>query len=185
MSRWEIAANAANTVSIVLAARNSVHTWWLGIIGCVLFGYVFLGARLYADLTLQVFFVVTSALGWVNWKRGGGGEELRVRRSRAIELIVCVVVATASAAGYAWLLFRFTNAASPFWDSLVLTFGVLGQLLLMGRRIENWWAWLIVNTVAVPLYASRGLYLTAVLYAVFWVNAWFGVLRWRRLLSAA
>ena len=28
-------ANAAATLSIVLAARNSVHTWWIGIVGCV------------------------------------------------------------------------------------------------------------------------------------------------------
>jgi nicotinamide mononucleotide transporter len=34
-------ANAAATLSIVLAARNSVHTWWIGIVGCVLFAALF------------------------------------------------------------------------------------------------------------------------------------------------
>ena len=33
----EIAANAFNAVSILLAARNSLHTWWTGIVGCALF----------------------------------------------------------------------------------------------------------------------------------------------------
>ncbi|MES2570562.1 MAG: nicotinamide riboside transporter PnuC, partial [Verrucomicrobiota bacterium] len=37
----EIAANFFNAVSILLAGRNSVHTWWTGIIGCLLFGWVF------------------------------------------------------------------------------------------------------------------------------------------------
>ena len=33
MSRgWEIAANAANALSILFAALNSVHTWWMGIV---------------------------------------------------------------------------------------------------------------------------------------------------------
>ena len=31
----------------------------------------------------------------------------------------------------------------------------------------SWWFWLLVNSIAIPLYASRGLHLTAVLYAVF------------------
>jgi len=64
MSRgWEIAANVLNALSIVLAGCNSVHTWWIGISGCVLFGAVFFGAKLYADVTLQAFFVGTSFIG--------------------------------------------------------------------------------------------------------------------------
>ncbi|MBE0539823.1 MAG: nicotinamide mononucleotide transporter [Verrucomicrobia bacterium] len=46
----EIAANVLNAASIVLAARNSLHTWWVGIVGCVLFGLVFFGTHLYADV---------------------------------------------------------------------------------------------------------------------------------------
>ena len=180
MSAWEIVANALNAASILLAARNSVHTWWLGILGCAAFGHVFFGARLYADVTLQVFFIFTSAFGWWNWKHGQGGAEKPVRRCPLPWLLLMVVAAVLTAVGYGLLLQRFTSAASPIWDSVVLTFSVLGQYLLIGRRIENWGAWLVVNTVAVPLFFSRELYLTAGLYAGFWVNAWFGLARWRR-----
>jgi nicotinamide mononucleotide transporter len=78
-------------------------------------------------------------------------------------------------------LYRFTDAYAPFLDSIVLAFSVLGQFLMIDRRVESWWCWLLVNTIAVPLYASRGLYLTAVLYAAFWVNAIVSLLHWRRL----
>src|SRR5882724_12721468 len=177
MSPWEIAANAFNALSIFLAGRNNVHTWWIGIVGCLLFGYVFFTAKLYADLTLQVFFVVTSVVGWWNWKRGekGIGHPIRPTTPSIIGLLgmaaLIVVVA------YGWLLHRFTDAYAPFLDSTILAFSVLGQFLLMDRRLENWWCWLLVNTIAVPLYATRGLYLTSVLYAGFWINA---VVAWRR-----
>lgn len=42
MSYSEIAACLAYAVSVWLAARNNVHTWWIGIIGCILYGWVFL-----------------------------------------------------------------------------------------------------------------------------------------------
>jgi nicotinamide mononucleotide transporter len=87
------------------------------------------------------------------------------------------------AAGYGALLQRFTDAYAPFLDSVILTFSVLGQFLLVGRRIENWWCWLLVNTVAVPVYFSRGLSITAVLYVGFWVNAIVALVHWRRLLE--
>jgi nicotinamide mononucleotide transporter len=180
---WEIAANGFNTASILLAGRNSSHTWWTGILGCLLFALVFFAARLYADVTLQTFFIITSILGWWNWLHGRHGAELPVRRTSSSRLALLTVAGTLVAAGYGWVLHRFTDAYSPFLDSVILAFSVLGQFLLMGRRLENWWCWLLVNTIAVPLYAVRGLGLTALLYTVFWVNAIVSLQRWKRLVK--
>lgn len=84
---------------------------------------------------------------------------------------------------YGGLLHAWTNAYAPFIDSAVLVFSVIAQLLLMQRRLETWMFWLLVNSIAIPLYASRGLHLTAVLYSAYWVNlvAWFS---WRRQMRA-
>jgi nicotinamide mononucleotide transporter len=181
----EIAANAFNAGSIVLAGRNSTHTWWTGIVGCMLFASVFFQSRLYADVTLQVFFVVTSIIGWWHWSGGHTGAELAVRRVPPSWAAVLAVAAAVVAFCYGWMLQRFTNAAAPFLDSVVLAFSVLGQFLLMGRRYENWWCWLLVNSIAVPLYASRGLYLTSALYSFFWINAIVSLRRWHRELVRA
>jgi nicotinamide mononucleotide transporter len=177
----EIAANAFIAAAIFLAGRNNIHTWWLGIVGCALFAWVFYEARLYADVTLQGFFILTSIYGWWKWLHGQQGAELPVRFSAPRSLLGWGLAATAVAIAYGWLLWRFTDAYAPFLDSIVLAFSVLGQLLMMERRVENWWSWLLVNTVAVPLYASRGLYVTSVLYAAFWVNALVALRKWRAL----
>jgi nicotinamide mononucleotide transporter len=182
---WEIAANGFNTASILLAGRNSAHTWWTGIVGCAFFAFVFFDARLYADLTLQTFFIVTSMLGWWNWLHGRRGTELPIRRTKFPSLAIQFAGGVIVALCYGWLLHRFTNAYAPFLDSFILAFSVLGQFLLMGRRLENWWCWLLVNTIAVPLYAVRGLRVTALLYAVFWINALVSLKRWNRLCKAA
>ena len=181
---WEIAANGFNTASILLAGRNSAHTWWTGIVGCWLFAFVFFHARLYADLTLQTFFIITCVLGWWNWLHGRHGSELPIRRTNVAFFLGLTVAGILVAAGYGWLLHRFTNAYAPFLDSLILAFSVLGQFLLMGRRLENWWCWLLVNSIAVPLYAVRGLRLTALLYAVFWINAIVSLRRWMQLIKS-
>ena len=80
---------------------------------------------------------------------------------------------------------RLTDAAAPLPDSAVMAFSVIAQLLLMKRRLETWWFWLGVNTIAVPLFVSRGLYVTAALYAGFWLNAVISLRHWRRLLRGA
>ncbi len=159
------------TVSIVLAGRNIVHSWWLGIIGCSLFAILFYDVRLYADVVLQLFFIATCAIGWVQWLRGAKGKPLPITRVNLRALGAMVAAGMAATVVYGLLLHTFTSAYAPFIDSTVLVFSIIAQLLLMGRRLETWAFWLLVNTVAVPLYASRGLYLTAVLYGAYWINA--------------
>jgi nicotinamide mononucleotide transporter len=186
MSALELGANAVNAVSIMLAGRNSIHTWWTGIIGCLLFAALFAQAKLYGDATLQLFFIGTSVAGFLAWRaRTAATPELPVRRTAGRELALFVLTGAAVALAYAFLLERWTDAAAPLPDSLVLAFSAVAQLLLMKRRVENWGFWLLVNTVAVPLFASRGLYLTAALYAFFWVNALVSWRHWQQLLRAA
>jgi len=179
----ELGANGFNTLAILLAGRNSVHTWWTGIVGCLLFGWVFYEARLYADVTLQFFFVVTSLEGYRRW-RGGGASELPVTRTRPLALAKLTLAGLLVVIGYGLLLHRFTDAYAPFLDSAILAFSILGQFLLMQRRLETWLCWLLVNSLAVPVYWLRGLHLTSLLYAVYWVNALVSLSHWRANLAA-
>jgi nicotinamide mononucleotide transporter len=175
----EITANAVNAASIILAGRNSLHTWWTGIIGCLLFAWLFTANQLYADATLQAFFIVTSIIGWVKWQPGDDGSSLPIRRTTARALSLMALAGLVVAAAYGWILHRYTDAFAPVPDSLVLVLSVIAQLLMMHRRLECWWFWLLVNTIAVPLFASRGLYVTAALYALFWVNALISLGYWK------
>jgi len=180
-SPLELAANAFTAAAILLAGRNNVHTWWTGIIGCVLFGLLFAQSRLYADVLLQAFFVATGILGWWRWLHGRNGAPLPITHAGWRSLAWMVPVGIAATAAYGALLHSYTDAYAPFIDSAVLVFSVIAQLLMMQRRIENWPVWLIVNTIAVPLYYSRGLVLTSILYAGFWINAIVSWWWWRRL----
>lgn len=177
----EITANTVNLASIALATRNSIHTWWTGILGCALFGWLFFVSRLYADVTLQAFFVITSAAGWWHWQHHRGKRKPRpITRCQRGELILCVPLGVLAALGYGWLLHRFTNAYAPFTDSTVLALSVAGQILLMRRKLETWVFWLLANTFSVVLFSSRELWITAFFYTMFWFNAPVGFVRWHR-----
>jgi nicotinamide mononucleotide transporter len=180
MTRLEVAANAFATASILLAARNSIHGWWTSIIGCSLFVLLFWQARLYADVTLQLFFIAISAAGWWMWLRGDAGAPLPIRHAPPALIAAMALVGLAVGLGYGWLLHRFTNAYAPFVDSSVLVLSVIGQLLLMRRMIENWLVWIAVNIISVPLYLSRDLNLTALLYACYLASNVYALWLWRR-----
>lgn len=180
----EVAANIAVAGSILLAGRNNIHTWWLGMLGCALFALLFHHSQLYADVVLQLFFIGISALGWWQWRKPRQGSVLPITGLSPRWLWMLLVLGIAGSLGYGALLHWLTDAWLPYMDSAVLAFSVIAQLLMMRRKLQSWWFWLLVNTIAVPLYASRGLHLTAVLYAVFWVNALVALRHWRKLMQA-
>lgn len=180
----EYAANVFYLLAVFLAARNSIHTWWLGIIGCALFALLFYQVKLYAEVLLMLFFIATNVIGWYQWGRASGIKH--VSSTPLIRLAGYSVLALLVTTLYGTMLHRFTDAYAPFVDSAILMFSVIAQFLLMNRKLETWWFWLIVNTLAVPLYFSRELQLTAIVYTGFWFNAWYGWYLWRNLrLNAA
>ena len=175
----EYAANGFYLLAVFLAARNSIHTWWLGIIGCALFAVLFYQVKLYAEVLLMVFFIATNVIGWYQWGRVSGVKHVSstaLKRLAGFSLLALLVTVL-----YGFMLHTLTDAYAPFVDSAVLMFSVIAQFLLMQRKLETWWFWLIVNTLAIPLYFSRELYFTAAVYSGFWFNAWYGLYLWRKL----
>lgn len=178
----EWSATATTALAVWLAARRHIATWPIGIVGCLLYGALFAASQLYADATLQAFFIATSAIGWWQWRRAAQA----VDRPAPAPLRWSVWGLMLAAGGvvtlaYGSLLFHWTDAFAPFQDSAVLTTSVVAQVLLMQGRRETWPVWILVNTLSVPLYLSRGLDVTAGLYALFWLNAWHGWWHWRRM----
>ena len=59
------------------------------------------------------------------------------------------------------------NGAAPLWDSLTTVLSLVAQILMCRKRLEHWLFWMVADIIYVPLYVSRNLPLTAMLYFVF------------------
>ena len=77
-----------------------------------------------------------------------------------------------------------TDTDVPWWDAFPTAASVIGQWLLGRKYVENWPTWVIVNLVSTGLFAYKGLWLTALLYAIFAALSWLGWRTWRRMLPA-
>jgi nicotinamide mononucleotide transporter len=180
-SNLELIAVAFGIANITLLIRRSIWNFPFGIVMVALYFEIFREARLYSDMGLQVFFAVVQAWGWWAWARSGGMagpvEVNRLGNAERAGWIAAVVVATVL---WGWLMATTTNAVAPWWDAAVAMGSVASQILLARRAIENWIGWIVVDVLAIGLYASRGLTLTAGLYGLFLILAIVGWLEWRK-----
>jgi nicotinamide mononucleotide transporter len=179
-SALEWACNLTSLMCVILAARNHVLTWLFSIISCILFTVLFYDAKLYAEALLQLFFIATGAYGWWHWSAQVGKPAAPIQTVALPTGLLWGAVAVVGGLIYAAGLQRWTDAASPWLDSQILTLSMLGQWWMMQRKIACWWVWLVVNTISVPLYLSRELYVSSGFYAMYWVLAIVSFIIWRK-----
>ena len=83
------------------------------------------------------------------------------------------------------LLSRHTDSTVPVGDALTTALSLVAQVMLNRKWIGNWLVWIVADVLYVALYASKGLWLTAVLYAGFIGLCLLGLRTWRRALGGA
>lgn len=181
MSHLEIFAAALGIANILLVARRSIWNFPVALLMVSVYGYLFWQARLYGIAWLQLFFFVINVYGWWTWRRVHASEGSVPVKSLSRQALLLSVGASIGAALIGGLVMaRETDAIAPYSDAAVTALSVVAQLLLNGRRIENWYWWMVVNALSVWLYTSQQLYITAGLYALLLGLAAWGWLSWHR-----
>jgi len=185
VSPIELAGAAAGLACVWLAARANMWNWPVSIVNTLLYTYVFLRAKLYGDALLQVVFTALQLYGWWSWLRPGeAGGLLPVRFATFRERTWALIASFGGTSAAALVLRHGTDSPVPVWDASVLALSLVAIAFQARKLVESWWLWILVDLISVPLYVSRGLYPTAVLYALFLAICVYGMREWLRLARA-
>ncbi len=201
MSVYEIIGTVLGVIGVGLMIRQNVWGWPVGLVQVSVYAWVFFEAKLYSDALLQVFFFGIQAYGWWHWLTGGRGQDaelaqangsagprqvgagclaLPVTRLRGRAVVGWGVAGLVATAAWGELMRRNTDAALPHWDAFILVFSLIAQWLQARKRLECWAGWMIVNVIAVGVYWTKDLRLTAGLYVIFFAMAAAGDRAWRK-----
>lgn len=195
ISWLELVGTIFNLACVILVARRNILTWPVGIIAVVLFGILFYQINLYADVIEQVYYLITGVVGWYLWasvkrnERDKKDKKVLITTNSLFENItwIAAIAATSAVAAWAltnvhiWLPAFFPEPASlPAIDATTTIMSFVAQFLMMRRRLENWYLWIIVDVVAIWLYWYKGVPFVALLYLAFLVNAFYGLASWKR-----
>jgi len=171
-------------LAVWLLVRESIWTWPAGIANAGFFLVLFAEARFFADSALQLVFIALGAWGWWYWRHGATG-----RRSRPIARVrlseAAVLAALVAAASYGMFLYlRSVGDSAPLADAVTTALSLAAMWMQARKHVENWLVWLAADAIYIPLYAVKGLPLTAVLYVVFALMCVKGWRDWRRTIAA-
>jgi nicotinamide mononucleotide transporter len=80
-----------------------------------------------------------------------------------------------------WLvLTRLTDSPVPMRDSFITSLSIIATWMLARKIYEHWYLWIVVNFVSAILFLTRGLYPTVILYVVYGVMSFAGLIEWKK-----
>jgi len=181
----EIIAALFGVISVYLSVKQNIWSWPTAIVNVGLYTFVFHSSRLYADMGLQVVYVIISFYGWYEWLYGGANRtELKVSRTSPRLAAVLLGVGVASTFLLGTLLHSTTNAALPYLDSATTSTSLVAQWMMTKKLRENWLVWVAVDVVYIGMFIYKSLYVTSLLYSVFLVLSIMGYRQWKATLRA-
>jgi len=170
-------------IQVLLSKNNKVSNYLFGILGIISGMYVLFGAKLYADIALNMYYLVMSVYGWWYWKTNKEASEQPITGCNKREWsIVASIVIVAFIVLY-FSLISFTDSDVPVWDAWVSATAWAGMWLLARRKIENWILLNISNAFAIPLLIHKDLYLFALLTTFLFIVAIFGYFKWAKIMK--
>lgn len=169
---------------VLLARKNNSNNYLFGVAGILLTLYVMIQSKLYAEFTLNLYYLVMSIYGWLYWKFGKRKSETSISETTNNEKLITAGIVIGTFSIFYFFLTNFTDSDVPILDSLVSAFAWAGMWLMARRKIENWILLNISNIIAIPLLIHKGLYLYAVLTAFLFIVAISGYLEWRKIIKS-
>lgn len=180
----EIFGAVTGIVYVILEIRRNIWLWPLGILTSAVYIYVFGREGFYANMGLQVYYLVISVYGWYRWQRpqerAQSEVKTDVRRISAVTAAWSIMAAVTLWAVLWFVLERGTDSPVPAWDGLIASLSVVATWMLTRKYLEQWYVWMVTNAIAVAVYLASGLYPTAVLFFVYFVMAIIGLVKWRQ-----
>jgi nicotinamide mononucleotide transporter len=176
----EIIGTISGLIFLYLEIKQNKWLWPLGLLTSVMYIYVFFVAKLYADMSLQFYYVFISIYGWIIWSRGVEKKELPVSqlsRSLFFKLFVASMLIYAL---ISYILVNFTDGSVPYWDAFTTALSIVATWMLARKILEQWLVWVVVNAVSFGLYIYKGLYPTSVLFFFYTTLAVVGYLQWKK-----
>ena len=180
---------------IVLEIRQKNFMWVVGIATSLAAMWVFFRQGLYASFGLNTYYFITAFIGLWQWRRNKtafsetssvGHDTIVLNRLSWKTVIISAVVTVIGVVALSWGMDYLHDsgllAENPMslLDSAVAVLSAVATWWLVKSYREQWWLWIVADAMSVTLCAMQGMWWMAVLYVIYIVSAFYGLLHWKK-----
>lgn len=179
LSIIEYIAIVASLGYVILSSRQLMGTWLCGFIGSVFYMIIFYCNGLYGSSLLSCLFTLLMIYGWFAWKHSAEDTALTVTLLKNKQRLFAICLGIALSVMIFCISISIDGHEFPLEDASIAGFSLVAQVLVARKKLEAWYAWVVINLLAVYTYASTHLIMTALLYVVYSALSFYGLYKWR------
>lgn len=177
----EIFGFASGVIYLILEIKQKKLMWIVGIITALFYIYIFYTSSLFAQVLLQIYYLLVSLYGLREWRREQKVEVGIYYRRAPVKIWLYSLLSVLLLFFFiTYILKQFTPDPMPASDAAATAISVLAMYWLSKSYIEQWLLWIVVNIITVVVCFSQQLYLTSLLYSIFAFSALYGYTHWAK-----
>jgi nicotinamide mononucleotide transporter len=180
----EILATLTGLIYLVLSIRGKKLLWLFGLLSSLLYVIVFFKSKIYADMGINIYYVIISIYGWIHWSTSNNKGSLPFSRLNLKQTILLLITTILLFLLIAFILTKYTDSDVAIFDAVVTAASITATWMLARKIIEHWLLWVAVDGISIALYIYKGLYPTIFLFIFYTVLAVLGYFEWLKLWKA-
>ena len=169
-------------IGVWLTIKQNILCFPIGIVNVAIYAFIFFDPKstLYLNALLQLVYIIVLIYGWKKWKSKTASDELAITRTEKRSGFVLLFMGLAASVLLGYITKEHTDARLPYWDAITTSMSLIAQWMVAKKKIENWLLWIIADIIYVGMNIYLSLYLTAILYFIYFVLAIKGYMEWKK-----
>lgn len=185
----EIIGAVSGLIYLYFSVKQNIWLWPVGLITSAFYIIVFYYSQLYADMSLNVYYLIVSIYGWHHWL---------IRKDNTYHS--SIKIGTLSLKGWSTYLLSaivltiflglilvnipqklgFKPSSVPWWDAFLTGSSIIATWMLARKILEQWLWWIIIDAFSIGVFFYKELYFTTILSIVNTIVAVVGYIKWKQ-----
>lgn len=162
-------------ICTILVVQQKKENFYFAIISTICFSILFFKEHLYGSMLTNMYFIGISIYGIYSWNK-----IQKVQTITSIKTVLYYAIFSIISYIVCVIGFRLLGGKFVLLDTSILFISIVANILMVHKKVEHWYLWILVNIISIYVYFSNGLYYLGIQFTYFLINAFIGIYMWRK-----
>ncbi len=186
-SPMALISGVTGIISVVLCAKGKISTYVFACVKVGLYAIIAYQNRLFGEVMLNGFYYLPmNIVGFYMWrKQKDDAGTVIVRRLTPKQIILLIIGLLIAITAY-WRVLVALGGNLQLIDSITTVLSIVAFLLQIGRFMEQWILWMIINVFSITMWSlllgtPEGSVTMIIMFSAYLINGVYGFRNWLKL----
>ncbi len=179
-SPMALISGVTGIISVVLCAKGKISTYAFACVNVGLYAIIAYQNRLFGEVMLNGFYYLPmNIVGFYMWRKQKDDEGTVIARRLTAKQIILLIIGLLIAITAYWRVLVALGGNLQLIDSITTILSIVAFLLQIGRFMEQWILWMIINVFSITMWSlllgtPEGSVTMIIMFSAYLINGVYG-----------